>query len=92
MSALALKNLLEDVFKPFGAQRAALVDALLYWMDVQHQTLILGEVDGQGPDDIVKRNAQAYLSGTETWDDMAEIGQNVPLLPSIETQPVKRAS
>ena len=36
MSALALKNLLEDVFKPFGAQRAALVDALLYWMDVQH--------------------------------------------------------
>ena len=61
---LALKNLLEDVFKPFGAQRAALVDALLYWMDVQHQTLILGEVDGQRPDDIVKRNAQAYLSGT----------------------------
>ena len=87
---LALKNLLEDVFKPFGAQRAALVDALLYWMDVQHQTLILGEVDGQRPDDIVKRNAQAYLSGTETWDDMAEIGQNVPLLPSIETQPVKK--
>jgi hypothetical protein len=48
------------------------VDWTVDYAATQKNALIDGEVGGQGPSDIEKRNGQAYLQGWETWDEVSE--------------------
>jgi hypothetical protein len=83
----ALSDLLDEVVRPFGLAANSVRDALLDIMDAQHELLILGEVDGTPPDDVVKRNGQAYLQGWETWDEISDSARTLGV--EAMTQPDK---
>ena len=86
----ALRDLLAEVFAPFGAAAPAMVGHVADAADMQRRLLILGEVDGAAPADVVRRNAQAYLQGSETWDDVSDLAGSLPLpIGPATTQPDK---
>ena len=60
---------------------------LIETIAAERRLLILGLVDGVGPDDIVKRNGQAYMQGFEAWDDISDLAESVPGLSFTMTQP-----
>lgn len=67
----ALRALLKPVKRVFGDAGEPLIDWLIAYIDVQQDLLIEGRIDGSSPDDVVRRNGQAYLQGWETWDDIS---------------------
>ncbi len=67
----ALEALLKPVERVFGEAGEELVQWLVDYTRVQQDLLIEGRVDGAIPDDVVRRNGQAYLQGWETWDDIS---------------------
>lgn len=85
----ALRRALVPVVRPFGRASAQVTDWLLDVVDAEQQLLIEGKVAGRAPRDIVKRNGQAYLQGWETWDDVNEIVDALPIGKTISTQPSK---
>lgn len=72
--AQALRKAFFPVARVFGAQSAAVAELLARTAEAERTLLILGNVNGKTPNDISKRNGQAYLQGVETWDDVSELG------------------
>lgn len=85
----ALRALLEPVARPFGPASADLVDLIIDTATAQQDLLIEGRVGGVPPDDILRRNGQAYLQGAETWDDISDLGTALPVAAVQMTQPDK---
>jgi hypothetical protein len=83
----ALSAALAPVVRPFGPVADEVADLLISTMDAQKRLLIAGEVDGVKPDEIVKRNGQAYLQGFEAWDDISDLAESIPGLDFTMTQP-----
>lgn len=87
---MALRDLLSEVFASFGGAGEGLVDHVVETAKMQHELLILGATNGRAPAEIDRRNGQAYLQGTETWDDVAELAGALPLpIGPVTTQPSK---
>lgn len=86
----ALRDLLAEVFAPFGDAAPGLVEHVLQTAAMQKSLLIDGEVSGRVPSDVVRRNGQAYLQGSETWDDVSDLAASLPLpIGPVSTQPDK---
>lgn len=83
----ATRAILDDTLASFGPNRRPVIDALLGWMKDEKDLLIYGRHDGQAPADIVSRNAQAYLQGWETWDDVSLLAGKIPGVHAPKTQP-----
>jgi hypothetical protein len=83
----ALREALAPVTRPFGPVADQVREVLIQLCEDQRELLIEGEVAGQKPSDIKRRNGQAYLQGWDTWDDVAETVALVPGLPQATTQP-----
>jgi hypothetical protein len=81
--------LFDPIARPFGAAGPQVAALLVQLARAQHELLIEGRVDGVAPDDIVRRNGQAYLQGWEPFDDLTDLGQDVPGLTFTMTQPEK---
>ena len=79
----ALTASLEPVTSLFGELQDDVTRSLLEWIKLQNELMIDGVLNGSAPDEIKLRNAQAYLQGWETWD---EVGK---LTGQLETQPNK---
>lgn len=69
----ALAALLAPVERVFGQAGRPLVDWIVDYSRAQQALMIEGRVGGQAPDDVTRRNGQAYLQGWETWDDVSDI-------------------
>ena len=76
--AEALRVSLAPVVRPFGPVADQVSTLLVETIAAQRRLLILGLVDGVGPDDITKRNGQAYMQGFEAWDDISDLAESVP--------------
>lgn len=85
----ALFAAFDPIARPFGAAGPQVAALLVQLARAQHELLIEGRVDGVAPDDIVRRNGQAYLQGWEPFDDLTDLGQDVPGLTFTMTQPEK---
>jgi len=85
----AFKAALAPVLRAFGDAAPALATALASIAEDQHRLLILGEVDGVVPDEIERRNGQAYMQGWDSFDDVGSLIAGVPGVPHIQTQPDK---
>jgi len=83
----AMRALLEPVVRSFGGVSGEVTELILDTIDAQHDLLILGKIAGVPPDDIVRRNGQAYLQGVETWDDVSDLGTGLPVDAVQMTQP-----
>ena len=83
----ALRALLEPVVRPFGSASNDIRELLIETARRQRELLIEGRVGGVPPDDIVRRNGQAYLQGVETWDDVSDLAGALPINPVQMTQP-----
>lgn len=57
--------------------------------EIERAQLIEGRVDGAAPDDVVRRNGQAYLQGSEAFDDLMDAANDLLPVQAPETQPVK---
>ncbi len=86
--ARAFRELLRYIFEPFDGTED-LVDWITEVADMQHEVLIEGMVDERRQDHIKDRNGQAYLQGTETWDEVSELAEEVPSIPIRPTQPTR---
>jgi len=85
--AEALRVSLAPVVRPFGPVADQVSTLLIETIAAQRRLLILGLVDGVGPEDITKRNGQAYMQGFEAWDDISDLAESVPGLDFTMTQP-----
>jgi hypothetical protein len=83
----ALRRALDPVVKPFGTAAEPMRDFLARLAAAQLALLIEGRVNGQEPDEIERRNGQAYLQGSETWDDLSNIAESIPDQHITMTQP-----
>lgn len=81
-----LAEMLHQTLAPFGPARPALHQLLQDSMQIQHQRLILGELNGQRPEPVERQNAMAYLAGQDTWSDLAALIRRFGL-PGFQTQP-----
>ncbi|MFH1807259.1 MAG: hypothetical protein ABIJ09_00840 [Pseudomonadota bacterium] len=87
--ATALHEILGEVLAPFGEARGDLASVLVDTATTQHALLVLGRVQGQDPVAIERRSGMAYLQGFDAWDDVMDLGQGLPLVGHITTQPDK---
>lgn len=86
----ATKQILDVAFRPFGPAASTVRDLVVETARLEHELLILGDVNGKKPAKIDKRNGQAYLQGVETWDDVNELAMAVPAVGTLKrTQPAK---
>ena len=85
----AMADILQRMFKPFGGATAAVTSHLQTVMQNQMELLIEGRVNGQVPADVNRRNGQAYMSGMDTWDDVADVAGSIPGVPAFAHQPDK---
>ena len=86
--ARAFQRALAPVVRPFGDAANDVAAWITESVDANERLLIRGEVAGQRPANIEKRNGQAYLQGWETWDDVSNLSTSLPVkLPM--TQPAK---
>ncbi|KAJ3172259.1 hypothetical protein HK101_011190 [Irineochytrium annulatum] len=54
--------------------RAEAEQVMRDWVTAQHELLTLGKVgDSPPPEDVTRRNGQAYLQGWDTWDDVSKV-------------------
>ncbi len=83
----ALAALLQPVERVFGDAGEALVDWLVDYSQVQLELLIEGRINGEEPDQVVRRNGQAYLQGWETWDDISHTAADILGLEHGRMQP-----
>lgn len=76
----ALSTALDPIVKPFHDQSSEIKEILLDLISIQNNLFIFGGLESEDP---TYRNAQAYLQGWESWDDVGF------LLGQLETQPGK---
>lgn len=81
-----LQQALSEELQPFGAAEPALTQLLLDTMEQEYRLLILGEVNGQRPSTIERRNGMAYLVGQDSWSQLAGMIRQMGL-PGFQTQP-----
>ncbi len=74
----ALAVSLDPVVKAFGPAAEPMRDILVRLSRAQLELLIEGRIGGVLPDDIEKRNGQAYLQGVEAWDDISDLAVSLP--------------
>ncbi len=86
--AEAFRALLNSIFEPFP-EGDAIAEWIIDLAAAQHELLIHGQIDGVDNWDVVEKNAQAYLQGTETWDDISELAEQIPGVPLKSTQPTR---
>lgn len=84
---LALRRALDPVVAPFGEVAETLRDVLARLAAAQLALLIEGRVNGVAPEDVTRRNGQAYLQGFEAWDDISEIAEGIGVGHVTMTQP-----
>ncbi|MEZ6183660.1 MAG: hypothetical protein R3F62_01465 [Planctomycetota bacterium] len=85
----AYARALTRALRCFGSAAAPLAQALVEVTREQREILIEGQVLGQAPSSIERRNGQAYLQGWETWDDVMKLASALPGVNPILTQPDK---
>ena len=86
----AMGAILDRALRVFGDARGAVRDLLLETARAERELLIEGRVNGVAPPSIARRNGQAYLQGSETWDDVSELGTRVPGIEAAQmTQPAR---
>jgi hypothetical protein len=85
--ALALS--LEPATRVFGEVADDVNEILVDAADAQDENMIQGLVAGRYPRDIAKLSGQAYLQGTETWDDVADLAADWLGQEHARTQPDK---
>ncbi len=83
----ALRGALVPITRAFGPAAGGMEDALVELAQAQRELLIEGRVNGVAPNDIVRRNGQAYMQGFETWDDLSQLGESLPNSHFTLTQP-----
>jgi len=79
----ALRKALDPIVKPFGSVSEDIKSSLVEWIDLQNALFLQGEIDGEKPADIEMLNAQSYLQGWESWDEVTK------MLGQLQTQPKK---
>jgi hypothetical protein len=86
----ALGLILDDSLRIFGAARVQVRDLVTETARAERELLIEGKVNGVVPSTIERRNGQAYLQGTETWDDVSELSTRIPGIAAAQmTQPAR---
>lgn len=85
----AYRQLLRPVLSVFGTAAADVETWIVDVTKAEQALLIEGRVNGVPPTDIDQRNGQAYLQGSETWDDVNDLAVNSGLGPLVRTQPDK---
>lgn len=85
----ALRAALRPVTRVAGPAAQALEDALVRAAREEHDLLTLGKVAGVAPASVEKRNAQAYLQGSDTWDELPSMLGFIPRIGAGLTQPNK---
>lgn len=83
----AYRAALAPVVRPFGPVADKVRDLLVATTQAQQALLIDGEINGKPPKDITRRSGQAYLQGSETWDDVSDLAESIPGLTFTRTQP-----
>jgi hypothetical protein len=81
-----MRRLLSSELKVFEDSTEQVVQLLQDTMEVQYRLLVLGEVQGKAPSDIVKNNGMAYVSGQETWSQLGALIRQWGLT-GFQTQP-----
>lgn len=76
----ALSVALDPIVTPFNQQASEVKQILMDLITVQNDLFIFGGLENVDP---TYKNAQAYLQGWESWDDVGH------LLGQLETQPAK---
>lgn len=82
-----LRTLLTEALSPVGSDLPDWVALLEKTIEIQHQLLVLGQVNGQKPQNIQLRSGMAYLAGSDTWSEMAGYLRKSGILPGFQTQP-----
>jgi hypothetical protein len=85
----AFSAALLPVTRVFGGAREDVTAWLADVVRAEQALLIEGRVGGSPPSSVVQRNGQAYLQGSETWDDVSKLAQSLPLATAQMTQPDK---
>ena len=85
----AMADILQRMLKPFGGATSAVTTHLQTVMQNQMELLIEGRVNGQLPSEVNRRNGQAYMSGADAWDDVADVAGSIPGVPAFAHQPDK---
>lgn len=82
-----MRIMLKDLLKNFGEVKDDLSDLIIDYAIAEENLLVLGKINGVGPDDINLRNGQAYMQGVETWDDVSDQADDLPIGGAQMTQP-----
>ncbi|HET6582989.1 MAG TPA: hypothetical protein VFG69_06075, partial [Nannocystaceae bacterium] len=85
----ALAAALDPLARVCGDAGPEIVATIAALAHRQHELLIEGRIAGVPPDDIVRRNGQAYVQGAETWDDVSDLAGSLPGVSLTMTQPDK---
>lgn len=85
----AMHAILTPLEHVFGEAGPEIVDWINDVAEAERALLIGGRVGGQAPNEIVRRNGQAYLQGWETWDDVNTLIESLPTDATMSTQPSK---
>jgi hypothetical protein len=86
----ALTIILDRALRVLGPAGIPVRDLVIETARVQRELLIEGRVGGVKPASVVRKNGQAYLQGTETWDDVSELGTRIPGIEAAQmTQPAR---
>jgi hypothetical protein len=85
----ALENALAPVTRVFGKASAEVSTWISDVAHAEQALLIEGKISGNAPSTVVQRNGQAYLQGSETWDDVSKLAQSLPTKAAQMTQPDK---
>lgn len=78
---------LHEALGSAGESREELVNQLVSISKHQRDILIYGKYKGFSPLTVVRKNGQAYVQGTETWDDVSDIANDYGLSILGRTQP-----
>jgi hypothetical protein len=69
----AFAQALEPAMRVFGAAAPEVTTLIVDTVKAEQALLIEGRIKGQPPASIYQRNGQAYLQGSETWDDVSKL-------------------
>jgi hypothetical protein len=81
-----MRAILAPLSRVLGGEGSAIVAELARLATVQRAVLLYGDVDGNRPDDVVRRNGIAYLAGLEAFDDVLDVARSTGLADAT-TQP-----
>jgi hypothetical protein len=84
--AESMRNILAPLARVLGDSGAAIVDEVVDLASVQRAVLLYGDINGTRPDDVVRRNGIAYLTGVEAFDDVLDVARDTGLADAT-TQP-----